>query len=181
MKKVLFILLLLPCIGFGQNILLPVDSETQKVSFVSIVDVNNVSQSELHNRAKVWFINSFRDSKEVIQLDDKENGILIGKGNSIITYSATLVTMTENISFKVVIRVKDNKYRAEITDIVLRSEPNQFQASAISTPVEMYNAEKPNKNKTIQKIIAAIIDKTETTMLSIKKDMAASPVALKDF
>jgi hypothetical protein len=166
-------LLFLPSIGFAQGLKLPVDAETQKVSFTHVQDVVG-SKDELYIRAKIWFVNAFKDAQEVIQLDDKENGIIMGKGILNINYQVLGTTITDRINFTISIRVKDNKFKAEITDMKQISE-----TAKTDTAIESYNEDKLNKNKIIQKVIASTIEQTEKTIASIKNTMASTNVSLK--
>lgn len=67
----------------------------------------------LYNRAKLWVANSFKDSKSVIQIDDKETSTIVGKGNF-----EVVQTMTPYIiRFSFEINTKENKYRIRFYDI----------------------------------------------------------------
>lgn len=82
-----------------------------------LIDSSIIAPSnELFNRAKIWFGNAFRDSKEVIQIEDKENGLLMGKGN--FNFEQSLVPFL--IKFSIRVSVKDNKYRVQFYDITYR-------------------------------------------------------------
>jgi hypothetical protein len=84
-----------------------------KIIYTGVVDVPNTSKDELFDRAKIWFVNSYRSANDVLQLDDKANGRLIGKGY-FEQYDRTLnVSVYHTIS----IYVKDNKYKYEITNL----------------------------------------------------------------
>jgi hypothetical protein len=181
MKVTLFLSLLAitSTLVYSQGLKLPTDSVTNKVAFTVVQDVASTSQSELYSRAKIWFVNNFRDAKEVVQLDDKENGLIMGKGNFYVSYGFMGLPVSERMNFTVSIRVKDNKFKAQITGMQLRSEPSKYQPTAIDTPVELYNTEKPNKNKTIQKIIAATIEQSNKILTSITSSMASPNVNLK--
>lgn len=84
-----------------------------KVVFESVDSSITATANELYSRSKLWLADAFRDSKEVIQLDDKENGTIMGKGN--FEFVQSLATYTCYFSFK--INTKDNKYRIQFYDI----------------------------------------------------------------
>lgn len=107
-------------IAFGQNetIKLPIDSSTGKITYSEVVAMkDSVSKSELFARAKTCFVNLFKNSKEVIQNEDKENGIIIGKGNIRVNASA-LGTEVDggHINFTLTIAVKKGRYKYTFTD-----------------------------------------------------------------
>ena len=53
-----------------------------KVDYTEVVHVDSVSKNELYARAKLWLVDTYKSSINVIQLEDKENGEIIGKGFS---------------------------------------------------------------------------------------------------
>jgi len=71
---------------------------------------------ELHTRAKIWLADAFRDSKEVIQLDDPEAGTLMGKGN--FDFYQALVPFI--VRFSVKINSKENKFRIQFYEITIQ-------------------------------------------------------------
>lgn len=84
-----------------------------------IVTVDNTSKDELYNRGKIWFARSFKSSMDVVQLDDKENGKIIGKG--IISFENPGLKIGKNASgyfeFMITIDIKQNKFRYTIENI----------------------------------------------------------------
>lgn len=95
---------------FGQN---EMPTKEDKVLYEIIDSSITSSGTDLHNRSKIWFANAFRNSKEVIRVDDKENGVLIGKGN--FSFEQSLVPFIVRFSIKV--NSKDNKYRIQFYEI----------------------------------------------------------------
>ncbi len=51
------------------------------IKFWGIENVNNASKDQLYQRGRAWFNSSFKSSKDVLQIQDKETGELAGKGN----------------------------------------------------------------------------------------------------
>ena len=95
---------------------LPVDKETGKVIFTEIVELsdNSVPKDILYNRAKEWFVKAFKSSNEVIQLDDKESGKIIGKGN--FSINRTMYLTDSRVDFTMTIMVKDGRYKYIVSD-----------------------------------------------------------------
>lgn len=96
---------------FGQD--LPI--KDGKV-FYEKIDSANGTKNELYNRAKLWFANTFKDSKSVIQIDNKEDGQLLGKGNFDVPYRYVVNTVAQ-CNFTIKFDFKDNKYRVQIYNI----------------------------------------------------------------
>lgn len=97
---------------------LPLDS-TGNIAYRIIERVPGVNKSQLYARAKVWTAIFFKSAQAVTQLDDKENGTLILKGLSHEYYTMRNLLKEQVVyylHFTVRIDVKDNKYRAIISD-----------------------------------------------------------------
>ncbi|NBW38841.1 MAG: DUF4468 domain-containing protein [Cytophagia bacterium] len=89
----------------------------EKINFSEIVVVDSASQDELYTKAKIWLAEKFISANDVIQFDDKENGIVIGKG-AIRTKENGMAALIKNWRFTVKIQVKDGKYKVNFYDII---------------------------------------------------------------
>src|ERR1035437_1354156 len=89
---------------------------------------DSLSKKENYDNSKRAFVNIFKSAKDVIQMDDKENGEIIGKG--ITTYhwriffkdkqlQNKLDSFSQAIKFTIDVISKDNKYRVKISDIII--------------------------------------------------------------
>lgn len=119
--KIIFILLFLPVFSFGQFNSIPTkDAETIYVD--TIYKIDSVSKSELYSRAKIWLSDYFKSSKAVIDLDDKDNGILICKGmHEIVVLTPLKIEFTTRCYSTIRISLKDNKTRIEIYDVYYKN------------------------------------------------------------
>lgn len=54
--------------------------ENNDLVFVKIIDNLNMSKDDIYKRAFSYFVYKYKDAKSVIQQQDKEAGIIIGKG-----------------------------------------------------------------------------------------------------
>jgi hypothetical protein len=120
-------LTLLLCLSAGlahaqvaDTVKLPVDPATQHITYTGVVQVPGVSQAELYTRAKLWFANTFKSATEVVQADEKEAGIVQGRGWAPISVHfigpkrpTTNLRMWQTIK----IMVKEGRYRYEITNL----------------------------------------------------------------
>lgn len=82
MKKSMMLLALCFLLGtalsLGVNFL--INKETGKILSSGVVTVYGKSKDDFYMSAREWFMNYFRSSNDVIQIDDKENGIFASKG-----------------------------------------------------------------------------------------------------
>ena len=74
MKKLLLILLCLPMIGFGQ------DFKMQKTMVTGVFELDSISKSELFTAINKWISINYNSANNVIQMSDKESGVIIIKG-----------------------------------------------------------------------------------------------------
>lgn len=84
-----------------------------KVIYEQVDSSVNGNSAEIYNRAKLWVANTFRNSKNVIQIDDKESGTIVGKGNFDVVQ--TMTSYIVRFTFK--IDARDSKYRIQFYDI----------------------------------------------------------------
>lgn len=94
----------------------PLPTVDNEINFNDVVTVDSVRKDELYARTKLWFADAFKSSKDVIQLDDRENGIVLGKG-AIQRREGGLSNVVKTWRFTVKIQIKDGKYKANIYNI----------------------------------------------------------------
>lgn len=90
----------------------PLDINRQ-ITSTSIIDVEGKSKDELYILANSWFVAQFNSGKDVIQMNDKEAGIIIGKGHISNIGHRDGFSKSVDISTWVIARIdiKDNKVR----------------------------------------------------------------------
>lgn len=96
----------------------PVDSSTNKISYTDVVSVDSlVKKQELFSKVREWFAKTYNSSTNVIQMEDKENGKIVGKA-LIQIYKKTAITNYEwgAIHYTISIYIKDGRYKYVITD-----------------------------------------------------------------
>jgi hypothetical protein len=110
MKKILFLLCIIPVLSFGQTPLI----------YTDVVKVDSVSQNELFNRAKMWFATTYNSSSDVLQIVDSENGQLVGK--ALFKFKPISLNSSErvigNIKYTIKISVKEGRFKYEISDFI---------------------------------------------------------------
>ncbi len=85
MKKLLYtiaIVLFCSLLANAQNekLLLPLDSITHLITFTDVVLIDSSSKDEIYLKAREWVAKTYNSSKSVIEIEDKENGKIIGNG-----------------------------------------------------------------------------------------------------
>lgn len=131
MKKItislLFMIASFPFL-FGQQAASTVPMVDGMVNYNEVVTVEGVKKDVLYGRAKLWFANAAKSANNVIQLDDKDNGVVLGKA----TYEAGDELYSHTWSFTTKIQLRDEKYKVEFYDIQ-RKRIYRLSASAIPT------------------------------------------------
>ena len=116
MKKILVILAFFLISENATSQQFPINDKTGKVSFENIVKVDSVSKSDLYIRASEWFAKKFNSANSVIQMQDKDAGKIIGKGN--ITAYGHYGSYESGIwKFTISFASKEGRFRYAITDI----------------------------------------------------------------
>lgn len=117
---------------------LPFDTSTHLIDFAKVVQEPGASKDELYARGKVWFAETFKSTKNAIQVDDKDAGILIGKSwqpaylaNAFGSTDALIVWYTVKIAFK------DGRYRYNLTNFQFEYPAAPYQVSAGSFLAEI--------------------------------------------
>jgi hypothetical protein len=116
-----FILTIFTTNLFSQENTFPIDSITGKITYSEIIKVDSVNNQKLYLRANVWFVHSFVSAKNVIQLNDKESGKIIGKGTFEVTdnnnhNSMVYLPIVGTVDFTVEIQTKDERYKYVFSD-----------------------------------------------------------------
>lgn len=119
MKTKLFLFSLLPF--FFCNFLLA----QEPLIYEDVVNVkDSASSEELYLRAKKWFAVTYNDAQKVIQLDDRESGVIMGK--ALIQFNPTVFSgsgLTKGtIDYTIKIEFRDGRYRYTITDFIHKAK-----------------------------------------------------------
>lgn len=98
------------------NLVLPIKDSV--IFYDGIINVDaSITQNQLYLRGKIWFVNYFKNAKAVLQLQDKEDGKLIGKGVLMYEYFDFLTIIPVFVECTITISVKDGKYKYEVYGI----------------------------------------------------------------
>jgi hypothetical protein len=88
----------------------------EQLIYSDVIELENVSQDDLYNRGKIWFANTYVSANDVIQLDDKSSGLIIGKG--VYRYDPKVFNANARtvgvIRYTVKLFFKDGRYKYEI-------------------------------------------------------------------
>ncbi len=103
--------------SFAQDKIFP--EKEGKINYSEVIQVDSgITKNELFTAARKWFANAYKSANDVIQMQDKEAGEIVGKGIVTGLYRIPLnPSVTVNVYHTVSITVKDGRYKYEITDL----------------------------------------------------------------
>jgi hypothetical protein len=129
MARILLLTALIFCkLSYGQT-----QGGDSLLIYTGVATVDSSTQKELALRARQWFSDNFKNPKDVLQVNDIENGELSGNGS--FRYSATLkaygVTQATAgfITVKISVWTKDNKFKFEIGPFSVETMQSSYGGS----------------------------------------------------
>lgn len=86
---------------------------------VEVVKVDStITAAQLHANARRWFVDAFKDAKEVVQFDDPATNTIVGKGS--FKYETTIflanVGRQGHMRFTLEVACKNGRYRVKFSD-----------------------------------------------------------------
>ena len=131
-KMAALMLCLASICSFGQEVKIISDVFPQ---YQGVVIINGKSSSELYNSLKLWVAENYNSANDVIQLDDKENGILIIKGYIPVAIKIMTGMYTFDVRTNFKFETKDGKFRytADVTNIL---DPNAPTAGDMMNSIQ---------------------------------------------
>lgn len=159
------------------------------LEYSEVIQVDSASQNELYNRAKIWFATNYNSAVDVLQMDNKDEGQIIGK--AVIKYEPTVFQGSEqtkgSIKYTIKIYLKDGRYKYEISDFIHDPVGNQYGAKTslgLITTDEEYPNPKPMarnwNNKVWKDIKNQIAINIAPLIASLKQDMEKQPETKTD-
>lgn len=174
MKNLLLIFLLSIQVAYSQETILGVfPGKDGKIYYSGVVTVDSTSKDELYRRSRQWFANTYKSADDVLQMEDKDAGQIIGKGYFTAIWKVTFYANQEvDVYHTINIQIKDGKYRYEITDFRVHyySEPSQYSAAyTVDTPMEEW---RKSGGKNIDAFFADVNNEVNEIISSLQKAMS---------
>lgn len=97
---------------------LPIDSNTEKITYSEVIKIDtSTSSEELFSRAREWFAKAYNSSNDVIQMEDKESGKLVGKALMQVYHKALGANYPSgHINYTISLYFKLGRYKYVISD-----------------------------------------------------------------
>ena len=123
MKKILVVCMLFLAVSIQAQ---------DPLSFEKIIQVDSIKKDAIYNGMKEWVGMNFKSAKNVIEIDDKEAGILIIK--SVTDYSIKNLQLScyEGYHhFTIKFQVKDGRFKASVTNFRHENQPGNKETCNI--------------------------------------------------
>lgn len=125
MKKLLQIIaVIFPLSAFSQ---MPIDTVSNNYQYREVV-TSNGSKAEIYSKARLWFVKMYKDAGEVLQVQDSEGGLLVGKGFFLVQFQGA----QRKVYHTVTVECKEDRFRVTVTDFALK-----FSQSYNEKPFEL--------------------------------------------
>jgi hypothetical protein len=179
MKKLFTVLaILISFSAHSQN--WPIDKETNKILFTDVIKVDSVTQNELFVKANEWFAKTYNDSKEVIQLRDKESGKIVGKGAFRVYAHLMGIHDYGLVRYTIKLMIKEGRYKYEICDLY-----HEFANSGVGSGGDMMNEKAACgtmsiPNKQWNEIKTSAFNQTNQLIESLNSFMTSKNISKKD-
>lgn len=104
----------------------PIDEKTNLINFKEVIQAEGRSKIELYSIYREWFVDRFNSADDVLQMEDKEGGKLIGKAFQDITTETGLLPITEKLHYTIKFTFKENRFMYQITNLNTQMYPYQY-------------------------------------------------------
>ena len=101
------------CAEYAKKIGVPIDTETGNVLYQEVVPIEAATTAQIYSRAKATIATTYKSAKDVIQLDDKDAGRIVAKGNFRLGDRSSVY-----VNHTTTVEAKDGRYRITIGDLV---------------------------------------------------------------
>lgn len=123
-------------------------SAQEKLSFIKVIPAEGKNNEALYVALRSFVATYYKDSKEVIQMDDKEACLLIGKATSVFDNLGVIYSSYEGyLDYTFKMQAKDGRVRIEITNFFHRNHTRNAKKSQLG----MLTTDEQYTNKGLEK------------------------------
>lgn len=160
MKKIICYLLIMlySTLTFSQSF----PKKDGKIYFESIDTIEGMTKEKIFDKAKLWFVDYYKNSKEIIQQEDREQGFIIGKAIFNLYEINGAGKGDHACKYTIKIECKDGRYRLQLFDFLY---DNDYQLEVIE---KVFN-EKEKWKKNLESISLDFSLRTSIIKTSLKK------------
>jgi hypothetical protein len=177
MKYIPIVLIILTAqlYAFGQSKTpkFPLDDKTGLITFSDVLHYDGKTKEELYTILRMWFAKTFVSANHVIQMEDKDAGILVGKALTKVFHKTLLVVHDHgHIIYTMSIYVKDNRFKYEINNFYHEGNPIN-SVPDYGRCEDMINTKHKTMGISNQKMYNQYLNKLMSDMEELVKDLKA--------
>jgi hypothetical protein len=157
------------------------------VTFTRVIEVPGVSKDDLYTRVLSYFTYNYNRGDDIVQIQDKEQGLIVGKGiYSEVHVGRSIATTTVDVSHILRVDIKDGRLRAMISLTEYRNTlhynngTNKVATYPVSSryPItEKRDAQKTVMGKAFYKSYLAAMESLDNLEKSVKEGNTGSESA----
>ena len=161
----------------------PIDDATGKIIYTEVVALDSARTSaDLYSSAREWFAKAYKSSNNVLQMDDREGGRIVGKALMQVYHRALGRDFPSGyINYTISVYVKDGRYKYEVTDF---HHTGQLLSSGGSIPdmgpcEDFLYPKKKRAKKTYDYYLEQMDLNTRALILSLRESMNTQTASLE--
>jgi hypothetical protein len=147
----------------------------ENVNFEKVIKTDSLKKAEIFTIVNDWFASTYNSANDVIQMSDKDEGVIIGNGSMSYDYGKmSYACYTGYIKYTIKVYIKDSRYKVVLTNFrhsVKAGNGQQCSLGAI-TSKELYAASGMSKkyhNKVWTDIKTKVESYSNSIMVSLEK------------
>lgn len=91
-------------------------SEADK-TFDRVIEAPGYTKDQIHSQTKIWIAENFKSAKAVIELDSRDDGVIMGNG--IMPYPCKVGCTGWKVPFQMRVDMKDQKFKISFSQVTL--------------------------------------------------------------
>ncbi len=131
-------------------LLTTVASAQEPMTYEKVIQAENLDKTSIYVALRAWFSETYNSAKSVIQMEDKDAGLIIGNATRKYNHGGLSYLCYEGyLKYTIKVQIKDGRYRAEITDIRHEVLPGNARACILGliTTAEKHQEKGMQKNQ----------------------------------
>lgn len=156
MKKLIYILMFIPSMLYSQqNTIHPefrdhLGLRDELIYYQEVVPAEGLSKNDIFVRMNEWFVRTFNSPKNVIQMQDKEAGKLMGKYSFTYKSGKGMFSVLYYIDCILSFEAREGRYRLEASNF---TQSVSFMNATNTGPLEVMFSDREISAKEIERII----------------------------
>jgi len=90
----------------------------EPLTYSKVIQADSLDKTSIYVALRAWFSETYKSSNAVIQMDDKDAGVIIGKATTKYSYGGLVYRCYEGyVNYTVKVQIRDGRYKAEVSNI----------------------------------------------------------------